>query len=119
MDTFGALSLATEPPVADILTRAPYSKDDPIMSAVMWRNVLGHALYQCAVLGYVIFAAPGSLLPSYWNRCTLEDNVCKAGTYNPYYANTLYMDNDALNAWKRSSLTESDFNQDLLAAWRS
>ena len=41
MDTFGALSLATEPPSEEILSRKPYKKDDTIMSAVMWRNIIG------------------------------------------------------------------------------
>jgi Ca2+ transporting ATPase len=44
MDTLGALALATEPPVRNILERMPYKKDDPIVTDVMWRNVFGHAI---------------------------------------------------------------------------
>jgi Ca2+ transporting ATPase len=55
MDTFAALALATEPPKPEILTRAPYAKDAPIVKPLMWRNVVGHALYQILVLVLMIF----------------------------------------------------------------
>ena len=45
MDTFAALALATEPPVNEILLRKPYSKDAPIITESMWRNILGHSIY--------------------------------------------------------------------------
>lgn len=45
IDTFAALALATEPPVAKILTRWPQKKDTPIITPVMSRNVFGHSLY--------------------------------------------------------------------------
>ena len=45
MDTFGALALATESPVDDILKRQPYAKTDPIVNQIMWRNVFGHAIF--------------------------------------------------------------------------
>jgi len=45
MDTMAALSLATEPPAADILTRQPYKKDAAIVTDIMWRNIFGHAIY--------------------------------------------------------------------------
>lgn len=57
MDTFAALALATEPPDDDVLTRAPIPKTVEIVTPVMWRNVFGHAIYQCIVLIVIIFAA--------------------------------------------------------------
>lgn len=45
MDTFGALALATEPPMEAILERAPYPKSASIVSEVMWRNIFGHAIF--------------------------------------------------------------------------
>jgi magnesium-transporting ATPase (P-type) len=45
MDTFAALALATEPPIEEILLRKPYSKDAPIITNSMWRNILGHSIY--------------------------------------------------------------------------
>lgn len=79
MDTFGALSLATEPPSDGILKRPPYKKTDSIMSDVMWRNVFGQAIYQCILLGFIIFGTPGTLIPNYWHHCQYgemdENNV--------------------------------------------
>lgn len=50
MDTFAALALATEPPSDSMLNRKPESKSDKIVNEVMWRNVLGQALYQIVVM---------------------------------------------------------------------
>ena len=41
MDTFAALALATEPPKEEIIKGKPYPKNDNIITAVMWRNILG------------------------------------------------------------------------------
>lgn len=57
MDTFAALALATEPPINEILLRKPYSKDAPIITNSMWRNILGHSIYQIIVLIILIFCA--------------------------------------------------------------
>jgi Ca2+ transporting ATPase len=57
MDTFAALALATEPPINEILLRKPYSKDAPIITNSMWRNILGHSIYQIIVLVILIFCA--------------------------------------------------------------
>jgi Ca2+-transporting ATPase len=45
IDTFAALALATEPPLEKIMKRWPQKKDDPIITPVMWRNVIGHSIY--------------------------------------------------------------------------
>lgn len=45
MDTFAALALATEPPKEDIIKGKPYGKTESILNAVMWRNVIGQALF--------------------------------------------------------------------------
>jgi magnesium-transporting ATPase (P-type) len=41
MDTFAALALATEPPTAALLDEKPYSRNEKIVTAVMWRNIIG------------------------------------------------------------------------------
>jgi len=41
MDTMGALALATEPPSADVLSQPPYQRTERIVTAVMWRNIVG------------------------------------------------------------------------------
>ena len=55
MDTGGALALATEPPAEDILNYPPYKRTERIVTAVMWRNILGQALFQITVLVVFLF----------------------------------------------------------------
>lgn len=45
MDSFAALALATEPPTDDLLNRPPYRKDEYIITQMMWKNILGAAVY--------------------------------------------------------------------------
>lgn len=91
MDTFGALALATEPPMADILKRPPYAKSAPIVSDVMWRNIFGHAIYQILVLALVIFLVPGNMTENYWQACTTPGvKVSMCNNWNPFYTNYLY-----------------------------
>lgn len=41
MDTCAALALATEPPSDDLLDQPPYSRNELIVTPVMWRNIVG------------------------------------------------------------------------------
>ncbi|GMP60843.1 hypothetical protein CsSME_00023544 [Camellia sinensis var. sinensis] len=50
MDTLGALALATEQPTNDLMKKKPVSRFDPLITNVMWRNLLAQALYQVTVL---------------------------------------------------------------------
>jgi Ca2+ transporting ATPase len=45
MDTLASLALATEPPHPEVLLRKPSHRDDKIVDSVMWRNIMGHAIY--------------------------------------------------------------------------
>ncbi len=45
MDTCAALALATEPPTDSLLERKPYSRNDLIVPPIMWRNIVGQALF--------------------------------------------------------------------------
>lgn len=78
MDTFAALALATEPPAFDILTRQPYKKDNPIVTELMWRNVMGHGVYQIIVLSVLILFGQGLIVKNYDLKCFDEvvDGVC-------------------------------------------
>ncbi|KAI8017152.1 Calcium-transporting ATPase 2, plasma membrane-type [Camellia lanceoleosa] len=66
MDTLGALALATEPPNAELMKRAPVGRKGNFISNVMWRNILGQSLYQFMVIGFLqakgkaIFSLDGS-----------------------------------------------------------
>ena len=55
MDTCAALALATEPPSDDLLDRKPYSRNELIVTSVMWRNITGQALFQITVLVTFLF----------------------------------------------------------------
>lgn len=93
MDTFAALALATEPPDESILLRQPQPSSESITTEVMWRNILGHSIYQIIVLVVVIFVAQGSLVPHYDIKCIGErtaEGACPQGQLNPFYASNLY-----------------------------
>ena len=50
MDTLASLALATEPPSEKLLERMPYGRTKPILSAQMIKNIVGHAIYQLAII---------------------------------------------------------------------
>ncbi|KAL9247741.1 hypothetical protein vseg_021142 [Gypsophila vaccaria] len=55
MDTLGALALATEPPSDELMKRPPVGRDAHFITKTMWRNIIGHSIYQLAVLGLLQF----------------------------------------------------------------
>uniref|UniRef100_A0A6N2N0V5 Calcium-transporting ATPase n=1 Tax=Salix viminalis TaxID=40686 RepID=A0A6N2N0V5_SALVM len=50
MDTLGALALATEPPTDHLMARSPVGRREPLITNIMWRNLLVQAAYQVTVL---------------------------------------------------------------------
>jgi len=50
MDTLGALALATEPPTDHLMDRLPVGRREPLITNIMWRNLLVQAIYQVSVL---------------------------------------------------------------------
>ncbi|KAK1417096.1 hypothetical protein QVD17_26218 [Tagetes erecta] len=50
MDTLGALALATEPPTDHLMDRTPVGRREPLITNIMWRNLLIQAMYQVTVL---------------------------------------------------------------------
>ncbi|XP_031280487.1 calcium-transporting ATPase 12, plasma membrane-type-like [Pistacia vera] len=50
MDSLGALALATEPPTNDLMKKTPVGRSKPLITRVMWRNLISQTLYQVAVL---------------------------------------------------------------------
>jgi magnesium-transporting ATPase (P-type) len=55
MDTFASLALATEPPTDELLNRQPYGRLEDIVTPMMWRNILGQALFQILILTLILF----------------------------------------------------------------
>lgn len=58
MDTLAAVSLATEPPHPTELKKERVKKHDRLILSVMWRTILGQALYQILVLVVLLYFAP-------------------------------------------------------------
>uniref|UniRef100_A0A6B2KX24 Calcium-transporting ATPase n=1 Tax=Arcella intermedia TaxID=1963864 RepID=A0A6B2KX24_9EUKA len=56
MDSMAALALGTEKPTYDLLKRKPYGRSGKLITLIMWRNILGHALFQVGILFSVLFA---------------------------------------------------------------
>ncbi|KAL7220305.1 hypothetical protein ACSBR2_013220 [Camellia fascicularis] len=50
MDTLGALALATEKPSKELMQEPPVGRTKPLITNIMWRNLLAQAFYQIAVL---------------------------------------------------------------------
>ncbi|KZV28017.1 auto-inhibited Ca2 -transporting ATPase 10 [Dorcoceras hygrometricum] len=50
MDTLGALALATEAPTDHLMHMKPVGRREPLITNIMWRNLLIQALYQVTVL---------------------------------------------------------------------
>ena len=83
MDTLAALALATEPPGDELLLRKPHSRDDKIINAVMWRNVIGHGIYQIIVLMVILFegatifglAVGNSEMPFFVTKFWVDENL--------------------------------------------
>ncbi|KAI3449693.1 hypothetical protein Pfo_006358 [Paulownia fortunei] len=50
MDTLGALALATERPSEELMYNPPVGRTEPLITNIMWRNLLPQALYQIAIL---------------------------------------------------------------------
>jgi magnesium-transporting ATPase (P-type) len=63
MDTFAALALATEPPSLALLEQKPYSRAESIITAVMWRNILGQVFYQLVFFMSFLFLVPAGIIP--------------------------------------------------------
>jgi len=74
MDTFAALALATEPPQISLLDDKPYSRNDRIVTAVMWRNILGHAAFQIIILVLMLFV-PSIFGISYDDTTQTTDDI--------------------------------------------
>ncbi|VDD92235.1 unnamed protein product [Enterobius vermicularis] len=55
MDTLASLALATEMPTEELLQRKPYGRTSPLISRTMMKNIIGHAVYQLAVLFVLVF----------------------------------------------------------------
>ncbi|EPS66913.1 hypothetical protein M569_07863, partial [Genlisea aurea] len=56
MDTLGALALATEAPTDQLMSRPPVGRRSPLITNIMWRNLIIQAAYQVTILLVLNFA---------------------------------------------------------------
>ncbi|CAH9090555.1 unnamed protein product [Cuscuta epithymum] len=61
MDTLGALALATEPPTDHLMHRPPVGRREPLVTNIMWRNLIIQAVYQIGVLLVINFCGKSLL----------------------------------------------------------
>lgn len=50
MDTLGALALATERPSDELMKKPPVGRTAPLITNIMWRNLLFQSMFQIAIL---------------------------------------------------------------------
>ena len=56
MDTLASLALATELPTEELLRRKPYGRTKALISRTMMKNIIGHGIYQMALIFTLLFA---------------------------------------------------------------
>ena len=54
-DTFAALALATEAPSEEVLKRPPYTREEHMITALMWRNIICQGLCHIFILTVFLF----------------------------------------------------------------
>lgn len=54
MDTFAAIALSTEPPLASVLQGVPFKSNASILSGTVWRQILGVSLWNIIVMTFLI-----------------------------------------------------------------
>jgi Ca2+ transporting ATPase len=72
MDSLASLALASEPPTEGLLRQAPINRSKSIIASRMWANMLGQALYQIAVIMFLLFSGPEVL--GFYNGHLVESN---------------------------------------------
>uniref|UniRef100_A0A0G4HNE1 P-type Cu(+) transporter n=1 Tax=Chromera velia CCMP2878 TaxID=1169474 RepID=A0A0G4HNE1_9ALVE len=50
MDSLGSIALATEPPNERLLDRLPVKRDEFLITKMMWRSIVGQAIYQFSLM---------------------------------------------------------------------
>ncbi|KAK9242890.1 calcium-transporting ATPase 2 [Lipomyces tetrasporus] len=58
MDTLAALALATDPPTEEILNRKPSKRTAPLISIIMWKMIIGQAIFHLTVTLILHFGGP-------------------------------------------------------------
>jgi magnesium-transporting ATPase (P-type) len=73
MDTLAALALGTEAPTPKLLEQPPAGRNYPLVSAVMWRNIIGQAVYQLITMFSLLYL--GDVLLGHESETTYSNTV--------------------------------------------
>ena len=113
MDTLGALALATERPTDALLERPPIKVVDPLISNVMWRNILSQASYQVIVLLVLQFRGEELLGLKHHNDAEKDaaDKINKTVIFNAFVFCQLF---NEVNARK---LEEKNVFKGIFTSW--
>ncbi|KAH9304952.1 hypothetical protein KI387_009356, partial [Taxus chinensis] len=84
MDTLGALALATEPPTDHLMQRRPVGRREPLITNIMWRNLMAQALYQIIVLLTLTFKGKEILKLKDGNKRGHADTVRNTIIFNAF-----------------------------------
>ncbi|KAF3451850.1 hypothetical protein FNV43_RR07946 [Rhamnella rubrinervis] len=76
MNLLGGLALLSEPPTDEVMHKPPVSPAEPLISKLMWRNILSQASYQTAIL--VTFYVKGRAL------LDISEQLCKSIVFNSF-----------------------------------
>lgn len=64
-DSMAALALASDPPTEEILNRKPAKRTAPLISIIMWKMIIGQAIFQLIVTFVLYYVGPSWLnIPS-------------------------------------------------------
>ncbi|KAL0414453.1 UNVERIFIED_CONTAM: Calcium-transporting ATPase 12, plasma membrane-type [Sesamum radiatum] len=55
MNTLASFALAAEEPNTELMKKRPVSRSDPLITNIMWRNIIGQASYQITVVLALMF----------------------------------------------------------------
>ncbi|KAF7197993.1 Calcium-transporting ATPase 2 [Pseudocercospora fuligena] len=61
MDSMAALALASDAPTEEILDRKPAKRSAPLISVIMWKMIIGQAIYQLVVTFILYYVGPSIL----------------------------------------------------------
>ncbi|GER24876.1 calcium-transporting ATPase [Striga asiatica] len=100
MDTLGALALATEKPTDGLMRSPPVGRSEPLITNVMWRNLLAQAAYQIAVLLVLQFGGRSILgVGEEVNRTIVFNTFVLCQVFNEFNARDLERKNVFRGVW--------------------
>ncbi|CEM28830.1 unnamed protein product [Vitrella brassicaformis CCMP3155] len=118
MDSFGSLALATEPPTDALLERRPHSRDEYLISKTMWRNIMGHALYQFTVISVFVYLGDQFLPERTYDGQYPGDGQFPLAEYNDFSPFSEYGDGESyVRSGRHMKLGWSD-EKDYLKSWK-